>query len=152
MFGKRNFTDHGRRKPFGRSTRVKRSLVASLMLTSLVDAFSILVLFLIINHSSSQYFVDADKVTLPKVELSQIIAEGIAVHVQAGQFFMNDKLIHPDRLVAELIEKKKGQDDSQMSLIIVADRDSSYQHINPLLIAGSEAGLSRIKFAVTQQP
>ena len=46
-----------------------RSLAAGLMLTSLVDAFSILVIFLIMNHSNSQDVVNlGEKITLPTAQ------------------------------------------------------------------------------------
>ena len=81
----------------------KRSMAASLMLTSLVDAFSILVIFLIMQNSASQEVVNADKITLPTASASGMIEEGVSVRVEPGGMFkVEDKMVKVDGLLAEL--------------------------------------------------
>ena len=90
-------------KPAGNNHR--RTMVAGLMLTSLVDAFSILVIFLIMNHSANQDVVNlGDKLKLPQAKDSQFIQEGVEVRVEGGKYFIENK---PASL-AELIGRLKG--------------------------------------------
>lgn len=128
-------------------------MVASLMLTSLVDAFSILVIFLIMNHSASQDVVNiGDKLELPKAVESQMIQEGIVVRIEGGQFLVEEKPVQLGQLAAHLkslnenaeVAKKEG-------LIIVADRDSDYESLSPVILAGSNAGFTKFKFAVIRK-
>lgn len=136
-----------------KQSRGRRMMVASLMLTSLVDAFSILVIFLIMNHSANQDVVNlGQKITLPKAEESQMINQGIVVRVEDGKFVVEEKPVELGQLAAELkalnqsaeIAKKEG-------LIIVADRDLDYESLSPVILAGSNAGFTKFKFAVIKK-
>ncbi len=130
-----------------------RSLTAGLMLTSLVDAFSILVIFLIMNHSNSQDVVNlGDKIQLPTAKDSQFIQQGIVVRVENDKFFIEEKPVQLPQLAATLkklnesaeIAKKEG-------LIIVADRNLDYADLSPVILAGSQAGFTKYKFAVIRK-
>src|SRR5580698_1693726 len=75
------------------NSRFRRNMFASLMLTSLVDAFSILVIFLIMNHSATQESLDVDmrRLALPHATESQLIMEGVTVRVDPNGGFLVDK-------------------------------------------------------------
>ena len=136
-----------------KASHVRRTMVASLMLTSLVDAFSILVIFLIMNHSANNEVVNVgDKVVLPQAREGQLIQSGVVVRVEGGKFFVEDKPVGLSDLVSHLkslnssanVAKREG-------LIIVADRSMDYADLSPVILAGSQAGFSKFKFAVIRK-
>lgn len=133
--------------------KVGRMMVASLMLTSLVDAFSILVIFLIMNASTDQEVLNLGKgIELPKASVGQLIQNGVTVRIENNQFVVDEKPVSLGKLAATLkslnasvpAERKEG-------LIIVADRDLSYEDLNPVIMAGSAAGFTKFKFAIIQE-
>jgi biopolymer transport protein ExbD len=130
--------------------RYKRNMVASLMLTSLVDAFSILVIFLIMNHSANQDVVNiGEKIQLPHAQDTQIIQTGVVVRVEGGQFFVEDKLVAQSSLVSTLKSLNSGAEAAKKDgIIVVADRQMDYADLSPVILAGSTAGFTKFKFAV----
>ncbi len=113
-------------------------------MTSLVDAFSILVIFLIINHSASQDVVNiGQNIQLPKAGDSQFIQEGIVVRVEDGKFMIEEKPVALPQLASTLKKLNDGTAEvaKKEGLIIVADRNLDYADLSPVILAGSNAGL-----------
>lgn len=133
--------------------RARRTLTASLMLTSLVDAFSILVIFLIMNNAtSSEQLNIGHKVTLPQAGESQLIHEGIVVRVEEGKFVIEDKPVAQGSLIATLKALNAASEGAKKEgLIIVADRNLDYNDLSPVILAGSQSGFTKFKFAVTRK-
>lgn len=128
----------------------RRIMNAGLMLTSLVDAFSILVIFLIMNHSASQDVVNiGEKITLPTAQESQFIQEGIVVRVEDGRFMVEENPVTLPQLAAHLKKLNESANTAKKEgLIIVADRNLDYADLSPVILAGSHAGFTKFKFAV----
>lgn len=133
--------------------RARRAGVAGLMLTSLVDAFSILVIFLIMNNATSSESLNiGKKVQLPAVTEGGLIQEGINVRVEDGRIFIEEKPVDKGSLISTLkslnqnatVAKKEG-------LIIVADKALDYEDLNPVILAGSQAGFTKFKFAIIKK-
>jgi biopolymer transport protein ExbD len=131
----------------------RRTMVASLMLTSLVDAFSILVIFLIMNHATNNEVVNVgDKLVLPQAKESEFIQQGVVVRIESGKFLVEEKPVALGNLVATLkhlnssveVAKREG-------LIIVADRQLDYADLSPVILAGSQSGFTKFKFAVIRK-
>lgn len=133
--------------------RARRTMIAGLMLTSLVDAFSILVIFLIMNHSTNQEVLNlGDKIQLPQARESQFIQEGVVVRVEGGRYFVDDKPVALSALAANLKSHNDGADAAKKEgLIIVADRQLDYADLSPVILAGSNAGFTKYKFAVVRE-
>jgi len=133
-----------------KGSRHRRTMVASLMLTSLVDAFSILVIFLIMNHSANQETVEiGNKVKLPEAQSTSFIQQGVAVRIEDGKFFVENKPVHLDALHMTLKRFQSGTDDTKKEgIIIVADKKLDYADLSPVILAGSSAGFTKFKFAV----
>ncbi|MGZ3722020.1 MAG: ExbD/TolR family protein [Bdellovibrionales bacterium] len=130
----------------------RRTMIASLMLTSLVDAFSILVIFLIMNHAANNEVVNTDKVILPQARESELIQQGVVVRVEAGKFMVEDKPVALGNLVAHLKQLNSSIDVTRREgLIIVADRQMDYADLSPVILAGSSAGFTKFKFAVIRK-
>ena len=132
---------------------IRRTLVAGLMLTSLVDAFSILVIFLIMNHAANNEVVNVgDKISLPQARESEMIQEGVVVRVENGRLFVEDKPVALNQLVAHLRKLNTGADAAKREgIIVVADRAMDYADLSPVILAGSQAGFSKFKFAVVKK-
>ena len=130
-----------------------RSLTASLMLTSLVDAFSILVIFLIMNHSTNQEVVNmGNKITLPQAKESDFIQNGVVVRVEDGKILVEDKPVAVSQLIAYLKKMNATADEGKKEgLIIVADRSLDFADLNPVILAGSQSGFTKFKFAVIRK-
>lgn len=133
--------------------RARRMMVASIMLTSLVDAFSILVIFLIMNHSASQDVVNVGKnIVLPQATESQFIHKGVVVRIEDGQFIVDENVVPLPQLAARLKQLNTNAEAAKKEgLIIVADKSLSYSDLSPVILAGSHAGFTKFKFAVIQK-
>lgn len=139
-----------RLKPGG--NRFRRTMIASLMLTSLVDAFSILVIFLIMNNAASQDVVNIGKVQLPMAAESQFIQNGVVVRVENNQFLVEDKPVAQGDLIQTLKGLNEGPDTAKKEgIVIVADRNMDYEALSPVILAGSQAGFTKFKFAVVRK-
>lgn len=131
--------------------RRSRNVTASLMLTSLVDAFSILVIFLMMNSATEQSDFQVEKsIVLPKAEMSEATYKTTTVKFIKDQILVNDKPIVRDQLggaLASIHEQSKGQPNAD-SLVVIADKDMDFASLNPIIVAGSRVGFSEFKFAV----
>jgi biopolymer transport protein ExbD len=136
-----------------KGSRTRRTMVASLMLTSLVDAFSILVIFLIMNHSANNEVVNVgDKIALPQARESQFIQNGVVVRVEGGRFMVEEQPVEKADLIARLKALNSSADMAKREgLIIVADRSMDYADLSPVILAGSQAGFTKFKFAVIRK-
>lgn len=131
------------------NNRTKKTMIAGLMLTSLVDAFSILVIFLLMSFSTSQDVVNIDKVQLPQAQSTSFIQQGVVVRIQDGKFFVEEKAVALGSLLGTLKKLNDGPDAAKKEgIIIVADRKLDYADLSPVILAGSTAGFSKFKFAV----
>jgi len=134
--------------------RGRRNMVASLLLTSLVDAFSILVIFLIMSHSSSQDVVNTGQIVLPQADESQFIQQGIVVRIEDGgaKVFIEEQLVPQSELITRLKSLNESADVARKDgLVIVADRQMDYEGMSPIILAGSQAGFTKFKFAVLRK-
>lgn len=130
----------------------KKNLAFSLNLTALIDAFAILVIFLLSNYNGDAHNVNAsNKITLPIATQAEILTMGTVVKIEGNKIFVDEKEIRYKDLVAQLIEAKKSKeketDDIKNSLIIQADRGIDFEVLSPVIQAGGSAGFNQYKFA-----
>jgi biopolymer transport protein ExbD len=133
--------------------RFRRNVITSLMLTSLVDAFSILVIFLIMNTANNPDVVNTGKVALPQALESELIQTGTVVRVENGRFLVEERPIALSALGATLksINQTATDPGKKEGIIIVADRSLDYESLSPVILAGSQAGFTKFKFAVIRK-
>jgi biopolymer transport protein ExbD len=132
-------------------SKKKKSLGFSINLTTLIDAFCILVIFLLANlNSSSQEMEVSAKVALPAATMSEMLNMGTVVKIEEGQFVVNDIRIGRDQLVKTLLEvqKKESDERKKTSIIIQADRETNFDLIGDILRAGGQVGFTKYSFAV----
>jgi biopolymer transport protein ExbD len=130
-------------------TSLSRDLAIALPLTSLIDAFSIIVIYLLIGTQSSAVEVPAALLNLPVASYGQSIDKVVPVlRIQKGSYFLNDRPIYSQNLIQELSELKKNSIAEKIDLIVQADQNMPYTELDPLIKAGSLAGIEKLKFAV----
>lgn len=134
--------------------RHKRNIVADLLLTALIDAFSILVIFLLMNFSSSGEILLLSKGTeLPKAG-GEALDRHPVVKIENAKVFIEEKEIPQAQLVEALLGLRKQWQDTHPGeefpamLTIQADRRMKYEEMNSVVLASSHAGFSDLKFAV----
>ncbi len=126
----------------------KRALVSTLILTSLVDVFSILVIYLLVNTSASQEVTLQGEIELPTAVNTSVIEAGLVLRLQQDGIFLNDQLIPANELLKTL-EEYAAQDTSELrTLIIQADRRSQFAEMSPVLLSAARTGFHRVRFAV----
>ena len=123
----------------------KKSLFFSLNLTTLIDAFCILVIFLLSNMNGRVQNLQTDKVTLPTAAQTDTLSEGLVVRLEKDTIFIDDKAV-PEKSVAETLIKSYQKE--KRPLVIQADKKSNYENIAFIMRAGGQAGFEKYIFAV----
>lgn len=133
----------------------KRNIAADLLLTALIDAFSILVIFLLMNFSSTgEILMIGKNQELPKAHLANVLERNPVIKVDDGKIYVEDKLVTANSITAELLElRKKYQETNPKGefpgiATIQADRRVKYDLLNQIILGMNQAGYSDIKFAV----
>ena len=123
-------------------------------LTSLVDCFAIILIYLLVATSFSEFDVQIpDGMKLPKASKAQAFSESTLVEVRNNQYFVSGKSV----ALRDLAEVFKGlfqnrKDQSKKgSILIQADQEMNYSEINPVVLAGLSAGFDEIQFAVLKE-
>lgn len=127
-----------------------KDLALALPLTSLIDAFSIIVIYLLIGTQSSGLESNIpSKMNLPMAEHSVGLDKEITtLSIQKGVYKLNDEVIPVRVLAQKLAEIKKNSKEESMELVVQADQDMKYEDLDPLLKASSQSGFEKMKFAV----
>jgi biopolymer transport protein ExbD len=132
-----------------------RNIFADLLLTALIDAFSILVIFLLMSFSSTGDLIAMTKgQELPKAAQTAMLERNPVVKVDEGKLFLEDKEVGANELTTALLEVRKKFQDAHPNeefpgaLTLQADRRVKYEVLNNVVLASSQAGFSDIKFAV----
>ncbi len=128
------------------SNRQKKSLFFSLNLTTLIDAFCILVIFLLSNMNGRlQNIQQKDRLVLPAALKSEIIEDGLVVRIEQQQYYLDNRLVAKNNILKALFDIQKL---NRTSLIIQADRNSAFENIAFILKAAGQAGIEKYAFAV----
>lgn len=137
-------------RPKGSSVKKK---AATVMITSLVDAFSILVIYLLFGPAVTGEAVSPELgVQLPVAIQSQLTDQETNLVIKNNRYYLQNHEISAAQLGPEL--KRLSAQLSQANnkaLVIVADQKNDIEKLNPVLIAASEAGLSQLRLAVEHQ-
>ncbi|MBL7543641.1 MAG: biopolymer transporter ExbD [Bdellovibrionaceae bacterium] len=134
----------------------RKTLAADLLLTALIDAFSILVIFLLMNFSSNGEILFMSKdMELPKAAQGEILERNPVIKVEEGKIFLEEKMLTAEGLIAELIEMRKAfksthpaGEEMPATITVQADRRTKYEALNQIVLACAHAGFSDLKFAI----
>jgi biopolymer transport protein ExbD len=135
--------------------RQKRNIFSDLLLTALIDAFSILVIFLLMSFSSTGELLTMGKnMELPKAALGDVIERNPVVKIDGDKIFLEEKEISEADLVAGLMALREKFKEMYPNVefpgivTIQADRRVQFTQMNSIIVATGNAGFSDIKFAV----
>lgn len=127
--------------------RKKKNFNSGLSLTSLVDCFSVLVIYLLVAASVGGVELATPKnMQLPKAAHSDTLAESAIVRLEGGKYFLNNKLV----TIEELPEALRKSQSQFKSIVIQADRRLEFSQLNPIVLSGLAAGFAKIQFAVAK--
>ena len=131
----------------------KRGLALELPLTSLIDAFSIIVIYLLIGTQTSGIESDIpSKMSLPTAANSlSLEKEATTITIEKGVYRLNEKIVSVNNLAAELRQLREVNKDLPAELIVQADQEMKYQELDPLLKASALSGFEKMKFAVVPE-
>lgn len=132
----------------------KKKLDSAVLLTSLIDAFSILVIYLLVNFNDGEALIIDPNIHLPSAVQASLPTRHTVIKIVKGQLFLEDNKIQANRLTSLLVQVQKNlttaASKSKHSIIIQSDKDELYKNINTIILASNHAGFSNIKFAVIQ--
>ena len=137
----------------------RRTLVATVMLTSLVDTFSVLVIYLLVSFSTTgELLYMSEGMELPFAGQVVELGRNIVIKVEKDKLFIEEEEI-PDEeaLVKKLVNTRKNWEkyypgtEFEGAMTIQADRRQTYDLLSDVIQAGSEAGYSDINFAVVRK-
>lgn len=158
-----------RAKRMARNHR-RKNQGATLNLTSLMDIFTILVFFLMVNSGDTQVLKNTDEIVMPVSVAEQQPKEALVLQVSQSQLLVGGKLIADVSKVREseeeLIEELKAELDYQASrrselseeeklygraLTIQGSNEIPYSVLKKVMATAAEADYRDISLAVTQQ-
>ncbi len=136
----------------------KKGLAADLLLTALIDAFSILVIFLLMSFSSTGEILFINKgMELPKASKAEVLDRNPVVKIDEGKIYLEDKLLTAETLISELLDIRKKfsaerpGEEFHGTVTVQADRRIKYEFLNQIILACAHAGFSDLRFAVTMK-
>lgn len=149
----------------------KRFGAATLSLVSLMDIFTILVFFLLVNSSEVQQIPNAKAIRLPESITEQKPKETLVVLVSKDQIIVkgepvvrvSDVLNSQARTIPQLAsvlnrqaaltwDKEKLEDVDGTEITLMGDREIPYQLLEKILATMSETPYKTIYFAVNKKP
>lgn len=136
-----DYRDERKRKTANSERRIR---VVSLSLTSMVDMFAILVIFLLTNTDTvSQWIEVSQAVQLPKAHHVESPSQGQTITLSTNGLWLGPEKIETERLGARLKEFSK-----DTMLNVVAHEELPYGDIKKLLSSCQSAGFEKINLAV----
>lgn len=133
----------------------KRVLALDLLLTALIDAFSILVIFLLMSFSSSgDLLVIGQDQELPSAGQAEALERNPVVKIEKDKMYLEDKEVTASTITAELLDLRKQFAETNPGteypgiVTIQADRRLKYESLNQIVVAAAQAGFSDVRFAV----
>ena len=85
---------------------------------------------------------------LPMAESGHNLDKTIAtLRIEKGNYFLDEKQVAVKSLGEKLSELKKSTTEA-IELMVQADTQMDYADLDPLLRAGAEAGIEKLRFAV----
>ena len=122
-----------------------KNLLATLSLTSLIDAFSILVIYLLLVTQNGLVDVDLrSQLHLPSSEQAPFIEkEPFVIRLENGQFFIKKYALTANQLITLIKNKVDKIPDGKIA--IQADQDQNFGQIQGLIQHLQTAGIYKIE-------
>ena len=140
-----------------------------MMLTSLMDIFIVLVLYLLVNQSAGINIETPDRVVLPDSGVDTLPRQSIMIalsdqdvkiqgesvvsmaEVKGSQHAEIEAVRQAIQRIKAEAEKQKDQAGLDTEVTIVADRSVPFKVLKKIMLSSSNAGYGKISFAVNQK-
>jgi len=147
----------------------RNSSIPGLNLVSLMDIFTILVFFLLVNSSNGEVLPSTRNVTLPESISSHKPRQNVVVMVTAKEILVQGsrvawrKDVHDNQAVIEglrtaletqhqrMIQPATATDDSDREVTIMGNKDIPYKLLKKVMASCTAAGFARVSLAVMQK-
>ena len=142
----------------------KHKAVATLNLTSLMDIFTILLIFLLVNNNNAAKLPDNQDIQLPESIAQELPTEVLTIQVSPVDIIVEGQKIadtetvrnQEERTVAALVEELNFRasqglaisPDEDREIMILADRSVPYSVIKKLMRSCMETAYTQVAFAV----
>lgn len=126
-----------------------KSVVVPLTLTSLVDAFCMLLIYLIMATSGDSSLEPTEGIKLPEVTKGEVLVDAPTVTISGTQYLYQNQLFDFPALKAKMLSQKNLF--SKHKAIVEADQATPYSSIEPLMVIMSELDVESIQLAVSSQ-
>jgi biopolymer transport protein ExbD len=147
---------------------------ATLSLTSLMDIFTILVFFLLVNSSNNQQLPDNENITLPESNAEELPEEILTIQVSNQAVIIENTRVadvkeilqSEEDVVPALVQELKRraertiptgdtEEDSQeqpgRKVMILGDREIPYKLLQKIMMSCNRTDYTRISFAVLRK-
>lgn len=134
-----------------KSLSSKKAIVTSLVLTPLVDAFAILVIYLLVQSTTGSKVdqLDAD-IKLPVAKQSKLLDDSFIISIKNSKYLVDKKIVSAKKAMKSLAKYAKSKDDNKKALTIISDKKTAFDMINPLLEWSSLYGVEKVQLAVVR--
>ena len=148
----------------------KRSALG-INLVSLMDIFTILVFFLLVNSSDGEVLPTHKSVALPESVSEEQPRQTVVVMINPDSVMLHGKVIAPVSAVmntkgltfaplkaalsgelARALEKQRGKTPMKVEATIMGDKTIPYSLLKKVMATCTEAGYHRVSLAVLQKP
>jgi len=142
----------------------KHKAVATLNLTSLMDIFTILLIFLLVNNNNAAKLPDNKDIQLPESIAQELPSEVLTIQVSPNDVIVEGQRIadtetvkaQQERTVQALVDELNfrasqslgGTADEEREVMILADREVPYAVIKKLMRSCMETPYTKVAFAV----
>jgi biopolymer transport protein ExbD len=133
---------------FGKRNTTKKSLNVSLNLTALIDAFSILVIFMIFTMASGEYEPN-DGIKLAEVAKSAQIDKSQVITVTPTEYMFKKQKMTFAQLRSLVLSQKS--EFATHKAVVEADQATPYSQIQPVMALMSELEIETIQLAVASE-
>ena len=142
----------------------RHKMVATLNLTALMDIFTILLIFLLVNNNNAAKLPDDQDIQLPESTAQELPNDVLIIQVSATNVIIDGRKIadtqavkvQEERTVDALVEELKFRasralainPEDEREVMIQADRDVPYAVIKKLMRSCMETPYTKVAFAV----
>lgn len=148
----------------------RRGRGGALNLVSLMDIFTILVFFLLVNSTEVDILPNAKAITLPESVATEKPRETVVVTVTDTEILVQGRSVLGlgaaldervngipalsaalDAIAQRRVRGSAGDADAGPEVTIVGERDMPYRLLKKIMVACTEAGYGQVSFAVMQK-
>ena len=142
---------------------------ATISLVSLMDIFTILVFFLLVNSSNTQQLPKSESIALPTSSSEQLPKDNLVLMVNGDEILVQGRVIvtakealaSDENIIAALkleldyrASKQRpstGVEDLGRPITIMGDKDIPYQLLKKIMLTCSQANFSQVSLAVRRK-